>query len=175
MLEMMIDLETLDTGPRSVVLSVGAVLFDERSSRTFSHFYRAIKLDRQLALGRTVSESTLLWWMEQNPSAQGMAFSEVRAHPHAVIDDLAVYASEVEKVWANSPDFDCTIWESLCRDLKLEAPWMYNQKRDLRTLREESGMPYNWKSSVDYTEHDPVDDCKFQIEVVREARRSIGL
>lgn len=176
----MIDLETLDTGPKSVVLSVGAVLFDERGSRSFSPFYRALELDPQFALDRTVSQSTLLWWMGQSPVAQGMAFSDVRTHPAQVMLDLTAYAGEVKNVWANSPSFDCIIWESLCRDFvglkAAAAPWKHGQVRDVRTFREESGMPRDWAPhgwADTHTEHDPIDDCRYQITVVREARRRI--
>src|SRR3546814_2365974 len=85
MFEMMVDLETLDTKNSAVVLSIGAVvwetLVDDAGSLDYSvveRFYRVLSIDEQLAAGRTVSESTLLWWMRQDPTARAEAFNPVR-------------------------------------------------------------------------------------------------
>lgn len=176
MLEAMIDIETLDTGPRSVILSIGAVKFDRIGPLKTPTFFRALELDQQMInFGRTVSQATLFWWHEQSDVAWHTSLHpNNRVMPYSAMSELRAFLRGVECFWANPPAFDCTILDGLYRDIHLEIPWKHNQLRDMRTLREEAGMPRDWSPEGWLgVAHDPVDDCRFQIEVVREARRRI--
>ena len=73
----MIDIETLDTRPNSVVLSVGAVKFDpyaEIEPHTKTLWRPGV--DDQLAQGRTMSNTTLEWWAKQDQAIQDVAFTD---------------------------------------------------------------------------------------------------
>ena len=54
----MIDLETLDTLPHAVILSIGAVKFNEKNIDDGA-FYRVITIQSNLDEHRTISPSTL--------------------------------------------------------------------------------------------------------------------
>src|SRR3546814_3401051 len=41
------------------------------------------------------------------------------------------------EIYANSPNFDCTIMKSLYNDHGMTIPWDFRKERDLRTLRSE--------------------------------------
>ena len=66
----MIDLETLDVSPRSVVLSIGAIVFDFQKMEVLRTYEATLMLEDQMAEGRTVKTSTLLWWLKQSPEAR---------------------------------------------------------------------------------------------------------
>ena len=71
-MDVMIDLETLDTSPTAVVLSLGAVAFDPYTHAHGATFYVEFTnfLEQQTGVGRTISPSTMLWWMQQNATAR---------------------------------------------------------------------------------------------------------
>src|SRR4051812_25387336 len=70
-LDVMIDTETLDTKPTAVILSIGACRFNELDIDS-NGFYRAITIESNMDEGRTISASTLRWWMKQEPAAQAV-------------------------------------------------------------------------------------------------------
>ena len=71
--DIMLDIETLDTSPSAIVLSIGAVKFN--SVGLGDTFYVRLDSDPQLALGRTQSEATLTWWAGQSDAARKEAFA----------------------------------------------------------------------------------------------------
>jgi hypothetical protein len=174
----MVDLETLDTRPTSVILSIGAVLFDARGGQPSKRpYYRVLKLQSQLNRGRTVSESTLLWWADQSEAARAEVFRPAgRSHPVEALQDLAAYLKPARRVWAQGPDY--VILTDMARQLGIKMPWAYNSVRDVRTIREEAGMLESWApadNDFDLTPHHPVSDCLWQVAVVTEARRRLHL
>ena len=69
----MIDLETLGTQPGSIILSIGAVLFDPTKAPhecLGEEFYYVIGKPTCLAAGLTFSQDTLDWWKKQSPEAR---------------------------------------------------------------------------------------------------------
>ncbi len=178
--EIMIDLETLDTRSRSVILSVGAVRFVEGDETFRETFYERLELDPQFEHGRTVSQRTLQWWKGQDAAVRDEALApDDRMFPFTAIHKLGLFIGETRPIWANGPSFDCILWETLCADFHVEPPWLHNEVRDMRTLREESGLPRDWEPLLTLNdvglleEHHPVYDCMVQIGIVREARRRI--
>ncbi len=173
-MDIMIDIETLDTRPSSLVLTIGAVLFDGTGSS--DQFHTALNVDEQVRYGRTMSMATLGWWMKQgsNSAILDQVTKEQRLVGERLREFFNFYTrvSLLERVWANSPSFDITILESLAKDVGLTVPWSYRQLRDVRTLREEARMDRNWTpENWDGTAHDAVNDCLLQIATVIEARR----
>lgn len=179
-MEIMFDLETLDTEPTAAVLSVGAVKFD-RSGKILDRFYRALHYDRQVRVhGRSVSQATIAWWMEQNTVAREEAFSPVRHHVVDTIQEFNFWCiqdgARPTCFWANDPDFDCTIWGGLCKDFSMGVPWSYKNKGALRTIVRESSLSYE---GIEFTPvmgvpHMPVTDCEIQVQVLMAAREKIG-
>ena len=68
MSNLMLDIETLGTGPNSVILSIGAVEFDETG--VISKFYEAIDPESCTDWGLQIDARTVLWWMDQNDAAR---------------------------------------------------------------------------------------------------------
>lgn len=176
--EYMIDIETLATTPEAVVLSIGAVKFsqDEGVTDTF-----VVKLDlhQQVRARRYMDPDTLSWWMSQNNEARHAAFSSTdREKVRTALENLGAFLGVNQlAVWANSPSFDLVILESLYRSAKMNTPWHYSLSRDLRTLRDMAELPSSWEPDSEvynFVDHDPLSDCVWQVEVVRECRRLIG-
>lgn len=189
MYEMMIDLETLDTKSSAVVLSIGAVIFetmfhpgeDVLKYEIVDRFMRVLKIDPQIVTGRTVSESTLLWWQQQDSTARAEAFNPVRCSPSQALIDLRVFDSHpdhqsINQFWASPATFDFPIIESLAQDFQLPVSWTYRQKYDVRTVVNEASYS---ASDHDYSHiagiaHTPVYDCEAQIDLLTAARNKIN-
>lgn len=169
MKRVMADIETLDLGPRSVILSIGVVLFDEKEDHEAYRF--VLPISEQLAKGRTISESTLQFWMGQPREVwnrqRASAWSSLK-------DSLIMFAQVVEspdELWSQGM-FDIVNLESLFKDVGLTVPWSYKAVRDLRTLRKL--LPEEFDKTVPVgSAHDCVDDCRYQTAVWRSAMKAL--
>jgi len=130
---LMIDFETLDTKPTSVVLSLGLVLFNKYNILASAHF--DFEIEGQMHNGRTISAQTLMWWLNQKT---GRNFITPAEHYSTTLSKVIYWIQTMgsahggfENVWANDPDFDCAILEDL---IPLSIPYKFWQKRSLRTF-----------------------------------------
>lgn len=129
--QVMLDLETLDTKVTAVIVSIGAVRFGPDGVH-WDWFYRTVKWE---AGPRTVSRETCGWWLQQSPEAQSALYCPNAEHLAQVLVDFAVWLGPDAVVWANSPDFDCSIVKHAYEQFGTDAPWAYNATRCYRTLR----------------------------------------
>ena len=206
MIEMMFDLETLDVKSSALVLSVGAVIFETLPAETGNYyvirdrFYRVLDMERQFMIGRTVSQATLLWWMQQCQDARDEAFAPVRHNVYRVMDELQDFVDahdvttrdfstvkidtppvetvqKINKFWASPVSFDFGIWDSLADDMSHSTPWRYNNVFDVRTVVNEASYPaknHRLTRKVSGLAHMPVYDCEWQIDELHAARAKIG-
>ena len=73
----MLDFETFSTISTAAILSIGAVRFDLASGTIDDKgFYSSISIDSNVEAGRHISESTLLWWMDQGEAAKNFSMSQ---------------------------------------------------------------------------------------------------
>lgn len=137
MADLMFDIETLDTKPSAVILSLGAVKFDPRRRSIPQDMPRLLikfEIDAQSQLGRTISEDTLAWWSNQPKDIQEEAFGEEgRSSLDEAIDAFHKFAWNSDRIWSQGC-FDVVIMEDLYRSVGRTPPWNYWQIRDSRTL-----------------------------------------
>jgi hypothetical protein len=180
-LGIMLDLETLDLGPRSIITQVGIIAFPlddpETEMRRISEY---LPVQPQFELKRTVSFATILWWMEQEDAARkrlkesdGNDMEELLAlvrSVHRKLGDLirAVGETNVE-LWAKGPQFDVVNLETLFVDCGLQTPWRYDSVMDLRTLTRLAGIKTEMIGREGLVPHVAVEDAKFQIRHYVEA------
>ncbi len=186
MYEMMIDLETLDTKPSAVVLSVGAVVWETFYSETdgliwepVDSLLRVINIQAQIDRQRTVSQDTLLWWQHQDDAAKAEAFREKRVMPEVALNDLAAFAyrnPSINAFWASPVAFDLPIWEDFAMTFSCHVPWKYNQRYDVRTVVREANLSAkdHKDSRLTGVPHTPVYDCEWQISLLTAARQKLN-
>lgn len=177
MRHMMVDLETLDTTSVSVITSIGAVVFDPSDGQDIlGEFYARVEWQEQLSAGRTVSESTIRWWMQQSDDARTAAFTgEAVPLRGALVGLTKLYAAkDCERIWANGPSFDVAILEhAFLHDEMLSAPWKYNAPRDMRTIRDL--VPTDFGSDIVMAvAHNALDDAIWQARYVGAALRYLN-
>jgi len=165
----MIDIETLGTDPGCVIVSIGAVRFDLEHGVTDSLFV-SVDPESCQALGMEIDAGTLAWWLDQPAEArEQLTGGETLEH---ALQELRLFLSDVDEVWANSPSFDLAILEHVY-DVAVagDPPWQFWEQRDYRTLRET--LP-DWPDREHSgTEHDALDDARHQAECLVEALREV--
>jgi hypothetical protein len=187
MREMMIDLETLDVRPCSLVLTIGAVVFDTINSdnngtlewQIADRFLRKPGVLEQILIERSINEHTVRWWRKQGKEARQEAFDEVRQSLRLCFNDLAEFAQEhdIKKFWANPVTFDLIILEELAEASGNKVPWTYRQRFDLRTVVNEAS--YSTKDHVKSPglrqghAHEAVYDCEFQVDILTAVRNKV--
>ncbi len=168
-MDVMFDLETLDTKPSAVILSLGAVRFDPKGIDIVD-FGLMLKfdIDSQTALGRTVSDDTIEWWSKQDPAIQEVAFSEHdRTHVNEALDQFHKFVWNSDRIWSQG-SFDVNIMEDLYRMLGRPPAWNYWQVRDSRTLFDFID------GKMDRSKHhDAMEDAKEQALAVQRALKKI--
>lgn len=133
----MVDLETLGTVANSIILSIGAVKFDLNSDHIADDgFYASISIDSNLHAGRQLSESTLLWWLDQSQTAQAV-FREPKQTLEAALDSLTEWfgTDDRQTIWSNGADFDLPMLAHAYAGYGWETPWKFWNSRCVRTYR----------------------------------------
>jgi hypothetical protein len=166
---MMIDIETLDTQPTAVVLSVAAVVFNDVDVLEAGHWF--LDTEKQIQHGRSISLDTICWWMEQG---KGQAFELLNKTKTQGISPSTFSKQfsgmyglyRVEELWANGIVFDVGILENLMATPQLDTvspPWKYNHPRDLRTMYAHEQFSREDRT-VPTLAHDALEDALAQTE-----------
>lgn len=134
---LMFDIETLNTKPDAIVLSIGAVVFTREG--IVDTFSINLSMKEQLDKGRTLSESTFYWWMQQTQEASKAVSTDL----HGVRTGLGQFYMWLNRlvdmnsvlVWGNGAQFDNVIMKHLLNqygysDGKL---WKFYNDRCFRT------------------------------------------
>lgn len=172
---LMVDIETLGLQETAVpLIALAAVPFKmEEKENCDPIFLWHIKPHSETK----INFNTLLFWMRQNNKARQAAFGfcvsdgyhrPVQEALEALIHVYTQY--ECKTIWCKGLQFDMNNIEyyiNMYRDILPEKPWNYNDRLDVRAysrLLTENEINEIYGR---YNLHDPVQDCKAQIEVVR--------
>lgn len=184
----MTDIETTDTAPTAVILTIGACIFDLDTSEVMEQFY--VKLDRNegIALGLTESADTLAWWAKQSDAARLESFSPdpatVKGYKVGLQEFFAWIVAMRDKYpsrnfchWANDPDFDLVKLERSAAACGLLPPWQYWEHKSCRTM-ELVGAKLGLDKKRDWKRaglhHRADDDAVYQATYVSGIWRHIG-
>lgn len=135
----MIDLETLGTQPGSVILSIGAVLFDQKkpiSTCLGEELYVVVNRKSCEDAGLTISQDTLDWWKKQSPEARKV-LSEAESGGDALKTALVALAKFIPagaKIWSNGANFDQPLLDVAYNKVGVNLPWKYWNSRCYRTV-----------------------------------------
>lgn len=173
----MIDIETLATGPNAAIATIAAVKFDFHSGDTGAQLYLRIDHQSNKELKRAIDPDTVYWWLGQDPEAKFDTFMHKDRVPleEALIKLGGFVQSEENnpKIWANSPRFDLAILGHAYQSLDIKVPWQFWQERDVRTIASLNGII---KHSTENTgAHHALSDCYHQINYCSKVIQSLFL
>lgn len=167
MKHVMIDLETLGTQPGSVILSIGAVLFDPAKpvgECLGDELYVVVSRQSCEAAKLEVSQDTLEWWERQSPEARivlTQALGEDSTAIGAALKELADFIPVGAKVWSNGANFDQPLLDVAYNRCGISLPWKYWNSRCYRTIL---SLCKNEKAIRPETvlAHNALEDAKWQ-------------
>lgn len=175
----MVDLETLDTATTAVILSIGAVYFNQVNGLG-AEFYQVISVESCEAAGLTTSESTLAWWERQSLQAKEV-LTQARnplEHPEVLPlkEALAAFAKFLAPykgilMWGNGSDFDNVIIENAYRAIGEKKPWPTYNNRCYRTLKNLVPRIEMQRGGVF---HNALDDAKSQAMHAVQILKTLG-
>lgn len=169
----MIDMETLDTSPYCVILTIGAVRFDPRGIGVVEKLELRPTLEDQTEIyNRVINDDTLRWWGEQSPEALEEAMGDNdRESLKSCMEKLYKFCWNRKAVWSNGAAFDVVVAETAMRqtltDYPNPIPWPFYTVRDTRTLYDIAGV--SLKDGKHTTSHKAVEDAEHQAIVVQQA------
>lgn len=188
MAALMIDIEALGKRPDSVILTIGAQIFDPSpesvgwltepqydpvSDRHYVPYMNVrVDVDTQVEnYGRKTDQETIAWWSKQSTEAQEEALGTENRIPLAdALDQLIALSNFCKTIWSKGPTYDIMMIEDAMHQTKRRIPWKFWNVRDARTV-------YGLCPSLDtrLNGHIALDDCRNQIVLLQEAFRILGV
>ena len=167
--QVMLDLETLDTVPGGVILSVGACAFDvENGVDEEDTFYMVVSRHSSEWAGLTVNADTLTWWEKQSPEARKV-LTEAREGGYPLAYVLGCLAGWLQShgnppVWTNGPGFDEAFLAVAARRIDVPAPIPFRKSRCFRTLRAMFGDDVVEPMTTVGVHHNALSDAIYQAQ-----------
>lgn len=178
--DVMIDLETMGTGPDAAIVQIGAVAFCAGADPATAlelladapTLHLRVSLRTAVATGATMDADTVLWWLRQSDEAR-VEFQRDGAMP---LDDAllelrdwwATYADPEAHLWGNGADFDPVILGRSYDRLGYARPWVRWNVRCFRTLRaEHPGVPYVRAGIAHQALHDALNQARHVLTIRR--------
>lgn len=170
----MIDWETMGTGPQAAVVQLGAAAFDSKTGETQPNqdFLGDIDLVSSLMLGGYTDRSTVDWWRDRGGFRPVGPTRELRNVLVTFRHWLLTSYPNVTRVWAQGASFDIAIAEGYFRRAKLDCPWAYNAGRDTRTVYD-LARERGWTKPDAEPAHEARADCRAQIATLMSALRTL--
>lgn len=176
MKRVMLDLETLGLNAGCVILSIGAVVFDEKTSSLGEKFYIEINQNSCTQVGLTVLDSTLDFWNGQPEEAKGVLRRTAGGGGNTLafaLHEFEMWLKSLEEeyeIWACGAAFDPPILEHAYHLLASDAPWKFWNVRCYRTLK---GLFPQHKFTRAGTHHNALDDAISQAEHAMAILRAV--
>ena len=127
----MVDCETLDIGERPVLLSIGAVVFNDQQ---ILHYFDA-GISTESTTDFDVSQDTLDLWSEQSLAAREQAFSGTENIKDALIRLVNFYTQhECTEIWSKGALADIRWINNALSHFDIDRPWKFYKEFCFRTL-----------------------------------------
>jgi hypothetical protein len=176
----MLDLETLDSGPNSTIVAIGAVAFDLNGNDTPESlkgapersFYTTVDTWEQGLHGRTMGNDTIMWWLQQNEAAR-LAIAKPMLKLEPALKLLKVFSEELgcRNLWGYGATFDNVIIAEAFKAYKVKSPFPYRNQFCMRTIVNLANI--DRPSREGFTEHHALADAQYQVILLQKAYRAL--
>lgn len=189
-----IDFETLDVLPTSVVISFALLPFSESryTNRPYtydellrsSYYLKFHVMEQVVTYNRTMNMDTIKWWNNQNDKIKGQI---VPKNNDLSIDVLYQFLVDnidfksYKKLYSRGNTFDPIILESVLASCGKQLPMHWGTIRDTRSMIE--GMSFGFPIKHDFIpkgleqvfiKHNPIHDCAMDVMRMQEVARAIS-
>lgn len=159
--DVMLDLETMGTGPNAAIVSIGATEFDVATKKLGRMFYRCIDLRSAVDSGGVIDADTVIWWLKQDDEARKAIYDNV-TNLRAALHDFSFWLGPNKdriKMWGNGAAFDNVILAQAYQRAGIDVPWSHWNDRCYRTIK---SMRPDKKITRAGTYHNALDDAVSQ-------------
>lgn len=178
MQDIMVDLETRGTLPGSVILSIGAVAFDEFGVLDRG-FYKVISTLSSESCGLTRDDATEKWWEDQGEEARKVLhLSDDPTTSLTLASALGLFNEFIGemcgpgvRVWGNGANFDNPLLACAYRAAGVEPIYRFWDERCYRTVKNQ--YPHI-KLIRGGTHHNALDDARSQAEHLVRIVKAMG-
>ncbi len=162
-MDLMIDIETVGTGPEACILTIAAQAFDPFTRGYYEQeYYARVSIESQPT--RNIEQGTIDWWASQPTEAREEAFAETGRIPlEQALEELGKLIWHSKRIWANGPTFDMNILEHAYKSYNKALPWKYYVVRDARTVYSLCPSLNKYPAS-----HHALEDCRRQIDLLHD-------
>ena len=132
----MVDLETMGTGPNAAIIAIGACYFDIQTGLIGDRFYAVVDLKSSVDAGMTIDADTVLWWLKQSDIARA-EFEREGQNISQALHGFLLFVTDKKnvKIWGNGASFDNVILSNGYRICDLPQPWKFWNDRCYRTIK----------------------------------------
>jgi catechol-2,3-dioxygenase len=182
--EVMLDLETLGTGPTAPIIAIGAVAFDPYADRVEAlHeaqpsprlLYSTIAFSEALQFG-DADGSTIEWWFGQSEEARkGVTDRSSRSDFRTALIRLDNMCERADGVWGNGATFGNVAIRNALKAVGLMPSWSFRKDKCYRTvvgLLPKSKLPEFVRHG---TYHNALDDAISQAVHLQKIYKVLGL
>ena len=173
---LMVDLETMGSGPDAPVVSIGAVYFDPSTGNTGAEFYQVVSLESSMSFGMKPDASTIQWWLKQSSEArsailvdEAMGLRETLELLADFIAENAANGSHTVQLWGNGCSFDNVILRHAYALTETPFAVPFWNDRDVRTMVELSksvGINPCFDIPFEGDMHNALSDARHQVKYV---------
>lgn len=165
MRDIMLDLETMGSGPNAAIVAIGAVAFDLKAGTIGGSFYRLVDLTTAVQFGGVMDAATVMWWVQQGDAARMALAGDTATHIRSALAEFAHWLPKITggaepRIWGNGAAFDNVILASAYRNAGwVSPPWKHWNDRCYRTVK---ALHPDVKLERTGTHHIAVDDAESQ-------------
>lgn len=169
MKNVMVDLETFGNGSNSVIVAIGAAMFDETG--VGGKFYTLVDPQSCVDVGMQMDASTILWWLKQSdPARNALTCAPGPKLEHALLS-LISWWPHGATLWGNGATFDNVILANAYSAVKVQRPWKYTADRCYRTMK--ALFPTITPPSDIGVAHNALDDAVYQATHMVEILKAV--
>jgi DNA polymerase III epsilon subunit-like protein len=167
----MLDKETLGTSADAVIMSIGAVRFDlDGDTIDDDGFYASVSLESNIAAGRKLDESTLMWWLKQSTEAQAV-FYEQKQSLESALHGFVDWFGDAKFIWSNGASFDIPMMTHALRSFHMRPPWEFYNERCVRTYKNLPG--FKDVKVANALKHNALHDAVAQAQLVQAIQKKL--
>lgn len=172
-----LDTETFDLERTTgVVFEIGVsiISFD---SETYKLNYEsntliAPDLGQQIAYGRTISQKTVAWHIDQHKGnreefANRLRVAGDRSDIKNIHSALGKLLGDADEIWINGLSFDPVVLHYLFAHEGLESPWDFRKEKDVRTIRPALDIIGFQCPPIEGMRHCAVPDAKWNLAMAK--------
>lgn len=171
-----LDIETLDTTPSSIILSIGMMAFCRGNFNCMAELEITPDFFEQLAAGRTYSEGTIAFHRSKG------TLPAIKGDQPSMLDSACMmrdffYQYQPAHVWIQGPDFDRPILESFLASVippkpgTSALPWKFWITRDSRTVW---NMAFPGQKHASRP-HVALEDCRYTLMDLKASFEALKL